>query len=182
MNAQMILYERRLRGREKRERETERGQAVGLSYAGQGGGVGGWGVANWFHWILAWWPHLPTMTSCHMYARNRVKSSALHPVLYCTGWPFVCVRVWVCMCVCRAWERAMIIEPRRNKSKFYYFRFVFVFFLCIFARLAFFFLSVSLCASCFLFMTNLTICLSCCVFGVVSRQHTTQQHEIMSCL
>lgn len=47
MNAQMILYERRLRGREKRERERDgKGQVVGLSCAGQGGGVGGWGVAN----------------------------------------------------------------------------------------------------------------------------------------
>lgn len=82
----------------ERERETERGHAVGLSCAGQGGGVGGWGVANWFHWILAWWPHLPTMTSCHMYARNRVKSSALHPVLYTTGWP-LCVCIDVCVCV-----------------------------------------------------------------------------------
>lgn len=41
----MILYERRLRGREKRERDGK-GKVVGLSCAGQGGGVGGWGVAN----------------------------------------------------------------------------------------------------------------------------------------
>lgn len=182
MNAQMILYERRLRGREKRERDGK-GQVVGLSCVGQGGGVGGWGVANWFHWILAWWPHLPTMTSCHMYARNRVKSSALHPVLYSTGWPFVCVRVWVCMCVCVEHENVPWSLNRVGTSQsFIIFALFLFFFLYIFARLAFFFLSVSLCASCFLFMTNLTICLSCCVFGVVSRQHTTQQHEIMSCL
>lgn len=100
MNAQMILYERGWKA-EKREGERERwkGQVVGLSCAGQGGGVGGWGVANWFHSMLAWWPHLPTMTSCHMYARNRVKSSALHPVLYSTGWP-LCVSIYVCVFVC----------------------------------------------------------------------------------
>lgn len=91
----------------------------------------------------------------------------------------------VCVCVCVEHENvSWSLNCVGTSQSFIIFALFFCFyFLCIFARLAFFFfLCVSLCASCFLFMTNLTICLSCCaVFSALSLVNTQQYNNTRLC-